>query len=70
MTCSQIWLSPLVDKSEFTSVIFFFGEISQPGDTNKGLAKGSKSFVFLVGKNGPLSPHYEEMFFEVTIFRN
>jgi hypothetical protein len=46
MTCSQIWLSPLVDKSELTSVIYFFGEISQLGDTKKGLATGSKSLFF------------------------
>jgi hypothetical protein len=49
MTCSQIWLSPLVDKSELTSVIFFWGEISQPGDTKKGVATGSKSFFFWEG---------------------
>jgi hypothetical protein len=40
MTCSQIWPNPLVGDSEFTSVIFFFGEILQPGDTKKGLATG------------------------------
>jgi len=49
MTYSQIWLSPLVDKSELTSVIFFWGEISQPGDTKKGVATGSKSFFFWEG---------------------
>jgi hypothetical protein len=73
MTCSQIWLNPLVDDSEFTSVIYFFWRNFATWRHKKGACNRFKK-LFLFGWGGEkwtsLSPHYEEMFFEITIFRH
>jgi hypothetical protein len=39
-------------------ILFYFGKISQPGNTKKALAASTKAFFSKT--NGPLSPHYEE----------
>jgi hypothetical protein len=39
-------------------ILFYFGNISQPGNKNKALAPSTKAFFSKT--NGPLSPHYEE----------
>jgi hypothetical protein len=36
-------------------ILFYFGNISQPGKKKKALAASTKA-----NPNGPLSPHYEE----------
>jgi hypothetical protein len=55
---------------KLTNNDFFGGKILHLGNKNeKGVAHGTKGGIYFCGKIGPLSPHYEEKWAHVAIFR-
>jgi hypothetical protein len=64
------WTLFLLKLESSQTMICFGGKILHLGNQKKrGVAHGTKGGVYFCGKIGPLSPHYEEKWAHVAIFR-